>query len=104
MYASGPIQNHTMCAIGVYANVNQSAANSSTAENFTRSARPPRMRHTVMAANVHWNATNSSSGIGVAFENVAPIANDPSAALNVPERNSLSKPPTNALPSVNARL
>ena len=34
VYASGPAQNHTMCAIGAYANVNHSTMNSSTAENF----------------------------------------------------------------------
>src|SRR5690606_961779 len=84
VYASGPAQNHTMCAIGRYENVNHSTANTSTAENFTRSANAPRMRHTVIAANVAWNATNSSSGIGVFLENVAAIANSPFAESNVP--------------------
>jgi hypothetical protein len=46
-----------MCAIGVYANVNHSTANSSTAENLMRSANAPRIRQTVIAAKVAWNAT-----------------------------------------------
>ena len=77
---------------------------SSTAENFTRSAKAPRIRQQVIAANVAWKATNTSSGIGVPLENVAAMANSPLAASNVPLRNSRSKPPMNALPSVNARL
>ncbi len=77
MYASGPGQNQTMCAIGRYENVNQSTANTSTAENLMRSAKAPRIRHTVIAANVAWNATYTSSGIGVFLENVAAIANSP---------------------------
>src|SRR5437762_5743248 len=56
VYASGPAQYQTMCATGQYENVNHSAANSSTAENFMRSAKPPRIRHTVIAAKVAWNA------------------------------------------------
>ena len=93
VYASGPGQNQTMCAIGRYENVNQSTAKSSTAENFTRSANAPRMRHTVMAANVAWKATNTSSGSGVFFENVAAIAKSPLAGSNVPLRNSRSRLP-----------
>ena len=57
MYASGPAQYHTMWATGQYENVNHSAENNSTAENFIRSAKPPRIRQTVIAANVAWNAT-----------------------------------------------
>ena len=77
---------------------------SSTAENFARSAKAPRIRQQVIAAKVAWNATYTSSGIGVAFEKVAAIENSPLAASNVPFRNNRSKPPKNALPSVNARL
>ena len=57
MYASGPGQNQTMCAIGSVAKVNHSTMNSSTAENFMRSAKAPRIRQQVIAANVAWNAT-----------------------------------------------
>ena len=77
---------------------------SSTAENFARSANAPRIRQQVIAANVAWNATKTSSGIGVPLQNVAAIENSPFAESNVPFRNSRSKPPKNALPSVNARL
>ena len=54
---SGPGQYHTMCAMGMYANVNHSTENSSTAENFIRSANAPTTRPTVIAANVASNAT-----------------------------------------------
>src|SRR5688572_27220547 len=104
VYASGPIQNHTMWAIGAYANVNQSTMKTSTPANLARSAKAPRMRQQVIAAKVHWNATNSSSGITTPFENVAAIANVPALVSAVPLRNSRSIPPKNALPSVNARL
>jgi hypothetical protein len=52
-----------MCAIGRYENVNQITMKSSTAENFIRSAYAPTISAQVMAANVHWNATNISSGM-----------------------------------------
>src|SRR5258705_9865278 len=68
VYASGPGQNQTMCAIGRYENVNHSTMKRSTAENFARSAKAPRVRQHVIAANVPWNATKTSSYIGVAFE------------------------------------
>ena len=58
----------------------------------------------MIAANVAWKATYTSSGSGVSFENVAAIENSPFAESNVPLRNSRSKLPKNALPSVNARL
>jgi len=93
VYASGPGQNQTMCAIGRYENVNHSTAKSNTAENLARSAKAPRMRHTVIAAKVAWNATNTSSGSGVFFENVAAIAYSPFAESNVPLRKSRSRPP-----------
>ena len=73
--------------------MNQRIENSSSAENLMRSANAPTIRQTVIAANVAWNATNSSSGIGVFFENVAAIANVPVDESNVPLRNSRSKPP-----------
>src|SRR5688572_30535163 len=41
VYASGPAQNQTMCATGMYANVNQMTRNSSTAENLMRSTSEP---------------------------------------------------------------
>ena len=53
VYASGPAQNHTMCAIGRYENVNHSTMNSSTAENFMRSANAPTIRHGVIAGERH---------------------------------------------------
>src|SRR5262245_32002755 len=84
VYASGPGQNHTMCAMGRYENVNQRTMKSSTAENFARSAKAPRIRQQVIAAKVAWNATNTSSGIGVFFENVAAIENSPFVESNVP--------------------
>src|SRR6185503_14507171 len=88
VYASGPGQNQTICAIGRYENVNHSTENTSTAENLMRSANAPRTRQTVIAANVAWNATYTSSGIGVFFENVAAIANSPFDESNVPFRNN----------------
>src|SRR5262249_8277939 len=61
VYASGPAQYHTMCATGQYENVNHNTAKRSTAENLMRSAKAPRIRQTVIAANVAWNATYTSS-------------------------------------------
>ena len=78
--------------------------NTSTAENLARSAKAPRIRQQVIAANVAWNATNTSSGITTPLEKVAAMANSPLAASSVPLRNRRSKPPKNALPSVKARL
>src|SRR5438128_3764509 len=77
VYASGPGQNQTMCAIGAYENVNHSTTKSSTAENFARSAKAPRIRQQVIAAKVAWNATNTSSGMTTPLEKVAAIANSP---------------------------
>src|SRR5688500_11876881 len=91
--ASGPSQYHTMCAIGAYANVNQSTTNTSVAENLMRSANEPTMSAQVIAAKVSWNATNVSSGIATPFEKVA--ASDSPVT---PDRNSLDSPPKNALP------
>ena len=42
-----------MCAIGRYENVNHSTMNSSTAENFMRSAKAPTMRQGVIAGERH---------------------------------------------------
>ena len=86
--------------------MNHSTANSSTAENFIRSAKAPTISATVIAANVAWNTTKRYSGITTPLLNVAAVANDPTPSLIVkmPDRNSRSKPPKNALPSVNARL
>ena len=84
--------------------VNQIAMKSSTAENFMRSAKAPTIRQHVMAAKVAWNAMNSSSGITTPLLKVAPIANSPLAGSNRPRMKIRSSPPTNALPSVNARL
>ena len=103
VYASGPGQNHTMCAIGQYENVNHRTMNTSTPENFARSAKAPRIRQQVIAAKVAWNATKTSSGITTPFENVAPLANSPFTGSNVPLRNRRSvRLPKNWLPSVNA--
>jgi len=97
--ASGPSQYHTMWASGRYENVNQITMNSSTALNFMRSANAPRIRQGVIAANVHWNATNANSGITTPLLKVAAVD-----ASVMPFRKSLSKPPKNELPPVNATL
>ena len=55
--------------------------NSSTAENFMRSANAPTIRQQVIAANVAWNAMNSSSGMTTPLLNVAAIANSPFSRL-----------------------
>src|SRR5690242_21633405 len=102
--SSGPGQYQTMCAIGQYANVNHSAMNTSTAENFMRSANAPTIRQQVIAANVAWNATNTSSGRTTPLLKVAAVAKSPFIESNVPDRNSRLNPPKNAFPSVNARL
>jgi hypothetical protein len=102
VYASGPAQNQTMCATGMYANVNQMTRNSSTAENLMRSTSDPRIRQHVIAANVAWKPTNTISYIGVALLNVAPSANTPVAESNTPSRNRRAVLPKNALPVVNA--
>ena len=78
--------------------------NTSTALNFTRSAKAPTISPQVMAANVAWKATNTISGMYTPLLKVAAIAKVPAAGSKTPFRNSRSKPPMNALPSVNARL
>src|SRR5262249_27652645 len=104
VYASGPAQYHTMCAIGAYEKVNHSTMNSSTALNFIRSANAPTIRQQVMAANVAWNATNTSSGIATPLLNGGPAVNSALIGSNRPLRNKRSVPPKNWLPSLNARL
>src|SRR5262249_37453051 len=104
VYASGPGQYHTMCAIGAYEKVNHSTMNSSTALNFMRSANAPTIRQQVIAANVAWNATNTSSGIATPLLNVAPAVNSAFTGSNRPFMNTRLKPPKNWLPSLNARL
>src|SRR6185369_15613664 len=108
VYASGPIQNQTMCAIGRYENVNQSTVKTNTAENLTRSANPPRINAQVIAAKVAWKATKASSGMTTPLLNVAAVENSPFTASNVPFKNNRSNPPmyfpSAPLPSVNAKL
>ncbi|MNH28155.1 hypothetical protein D3C79_883020 [compost metagenome] len=53
--------------------MNQITANSSTAENFIRSAKPPTMRPQVMAAKAPWNTTKMNSLIPTPLLKVAPI-------------------------------
>src|SRR5688572_7031732 len=102
VYASGPAQNQTMCAAGMYANVNQITRNNNTAENLMSSTSDPKIRQHVIAANVAWNATNTISYIGVALLNVAPRANVPADESNNPLRNRRVVLPKKALPVVNA--
>ena len=47
--------------------VNQITEKIRIAENLTRSTSEPKIRQTVMAANVAWKATNTISYIGVAL-------------------------------------
>ena len=60
--------------------------NSTTAENFIRSAKPPTISAGVMQAKVIWKATNTSSG----------IVPDSEAGVT-PARNALPNPPQNGL-------
>ena len=76
--------------------------NASTAENLARSAIAPRIRQQVIAANVAWNATNTSSGSTTPLENVAAMA----SPLSI--ERALQEQPVEAaeerVPSVKARL
>ncbi len=56
VYRSGPGQNQTIWAIGMYEKVNHSTTKTSTAENLARSAKAPMIRPQVMAAKAHWKA------------------------------------------------
>ena len=76
--------------------MNHSTVNSRTAEKRARSAKAPTISAQVMPANVAWKATKLSSGT------VPDKAKVPVAGSNMPPRNTLLKPPKNALPSVNA--
>ena len=67
-----------------------------------RSANAPTTNATVMAAKVAWNTTKMNSGITTPLLKVAALATLPVAGSKIPFRNSLSKPPINALPVVNA--
>jgi hypothetical protein len=79
--------------------------NTSTAENLARSAKAPRIRQQVIAANVPWKAMKTISGITTPLEKVAALANSPLATSIAPLRNSRSlSEPKNMLPSVKARL
>src|SRR6185295_1202805 len=76
--------------------------NSRMPENFTRSTSEPMMRQQVIAANVAWNATNTSSYIGVPLLNVA-ASEAPFTESYVPCNSTRLKPPMNSLPCVKAR-
>ena len=66
--------------------------NSSTAENFIRSAKAPMMRAGVMQAKVIWKMTKASSGMLVSFEKV------PTSVAGVtPASMSLPNPPKKGL-------
>ena len=73
--------------------VTQSRQNSTTAENFMRSAKAPTMRAGVIAAKVIWKQTNTYSGM-------VPL----SVSLVMPARKALEKPPKSAPPSLKARV
>ena len=70
-----------------------------------RSAKAPTIRQQVIAAKVAWNAMKSSSGIATPLLKVRGHREAcRSAGRNMPFMKTRSKPPKNALPSVNARL
>ena len=73
--------------------MNHNAENSSTAENFMRSAKAPTINAQVMAAKVAWKAMNTYSGNFT----VAVKVSD-SVSLVTPASHSLSKLPITALP------
>src|SRR5512139_47668 len=93
--ASGPSQNHTMWAMGRYEKVNQMIMNSSTAENFTRSAKAPTIRAGVIAANVSWKITYTYWGMTTPLLNVAATESGVT-----PLRKILLNPPKNGPPDV----
>ena len=64
-----------------------------------RSANEPTIKQQVMAANVAWKATNDSSGMTTPLLKVAATESGV-----MPLRNSLSNPPMNGLPPVNAAV
>jgi hypothetical protein len=73
--------------------------NSSTAENLMRSAKAPTIRPQVMAAKAPWKATKMNSGTTTPLLKVAATESGV-----MPFRNSLSRLPKKALPSVKATL
>ena len=73
--------------------------NTKIAENFIRSANAPIISAGVIAANVSWKATNTSSGMTTPLLNVAPTESGV-----MPSKKALPKPPKNGLPPVNATL
>ena len=64
-----------------------------------RSANEPTIKQQVMAAKVAWKATNDSSGMTTPLLKVAATESGV-----MPLRNSLSSPPMNGLPPVNAAV
>src|SRR5271156_2718004 len=84
----------TICAIGLYTKIAHNTMNASMAENFIRSANAPVINAGVMMANINWNTINVCRGIVAAYLG--------SGASPTPRRNTLCKPPMNALPSPNA--
>ena len=54
----------TQCATGEYTRIDHSAMKPTHAANLMRSAIAPVISAGVMIANVSWNATNASGGIG----------------------------------------
>ncbi len=82
--------------------VTHRAMNTSTAENFMRSAKAPTIRAGVMAAKVSWNMANTSSGITTPLLKVSTTESPV-----MPLRNILSRPPMKLFrppPGVKARL
>ena len=90
-----------MCATGRYAKVNHKMLNRISAENLKRSAGPPVISATVIAAKVSWNMQYTKSGRYCPLLKVAATA----VAGSSPSMNSLSNEPQNGLlPAVNAML
>ena len=73
--------------------------NSSTAENFTRSAKAPTIRQGVIAAKVSWNTMNTYSGMTTPLLKVATFE-----LPSMPLRNRRAVPPKKSPPSVKAML
>src|SRR5688572_10623978 len=84
----------TMCASGKYTANIHSATNSSTAENFMRSAIAPTISAGVMMANVSWKIAKT----------FCDTHGKVLGALSTPLKNMKSVPPITALPGANERL
>ncbi len=80
--------------------MNQSTEKISIAENLKRSAKPPQISATVMAAKVSWNMQYTKSGRYWPLLKVAATA----VAGSSPCMNSLSIDPMNGPLAVNDRL